>query len=70
MPPETSLDTASLTPELTAILEALSAEPTGLDALAQKTGQATGPLLSSLMQLELEGYVTQLPGMQYQRLVQ
>ncbi|MEO1590131.1 MAG: DNA-processing protein DprA [Cyanobacteria bacterium J06632_22] len=57
----------SLSPELADVFAALSAEPMGLDALAQKTGQATSQLLSNLMQLELQGYVTQLPGMQYQR---
>ena len=62
-------DVAQLSPELVAVLQALADEPMGLDALAQQTDLATSQLLSSLMQLELQGYVAQLPGMQYQRIV-
>ena len=60
-------DPADLPPALRAAFDGLSTEPIGLDRLAQQTDLPSSELLSSLMQLELEGYVEQLPGMQYRR---
>jgi DNA processing protein len=57
----------TLEPQLNQIWQALSLEPITLDNLVQQTQLDTGTLLSSLMQLELMGLITQLPGMQYQR---
>jgi DNA processing protein len=37
-----------------------------LDLIVQTTGMATGDVSSALLQLELEGFVVQLPGMRYQ----
>lgn len=56
-----------LAPELNQLLQTLSDEAIGLDTLAQQTNQDTSRLLSNLMQLELQGLIVQLPGMQYRR---
>jgi DNA processing protein len=47
------------------IWEALSYEPTYLDALAEKVSQPTSTILNVLLRLEIKGYVTQLPGMSF-----
>jgi DNA processing protein len=49
------------------VLAVISAEPIKLDQLVQQLPLSTGEILSTLMQLELAGSITQLPGMQYQR---
>ncbi len=56
-----------LEPQFHKILEAIAFEPTGLDLIVQQTGFSAGEVLSSLLQLELMGLVSQLPGMRYQR---
>ncbi len=56
-----------LEPELLQVLEALTSEPTGFDAIVQQTGLAAASVSSALLQLELSGLVSQLPGMRYQR---
>jgi DNA processing protein len=63
--PSTSLP--PLSPEMARVLEAISTEPTTLDKIVQQLGTPTGEILSNLVQLELLGVVTQLPGMRYQR---
>ncbi|WP_313898013.1 DNA-processing protein DprA [Nodosilinea sp. LEGE 07298] len=57
----------SLSPAMAQVLAAITAEPTTLDQLVQKVAQPTGEVLATLVQLELLGLVTQLPGMRYQR---
>ncbi|MEB3355164.1 MAG: DNA-processing protein DprA [Synechococcales bacterium] len=57
----------SLDPELAAILLAIPANPVALDAIVAQTQLPTGAVLSGLVQLELLGRVSQLPGMMYQR---
>jgi DNA processing protein len=47
------------------IWEALSFEPIYLDTLAEKVSQPTSTILSVLLQLEIKGYVKQLPGMAF-----
>ena len=57
----------NLSPSLSTVLEAVSVEPTVLDNVVQLAQMETGQVLGALVQLELLGLVTQLPGMQYQR---
>lgn len=56
-----------LSPELAKVYEALASETLPLDLIIEKTGMDAGTVSSTLLQLELEGLVTQLPGMRYQR---
>ncbi|MGB3310006.1 MAG: DNA-processing protein DprA [Nodosilinea sp.] len=56
-----------LSPAMAQVLAAITDEPATLDHLVQKVDQPTGEVLASLVQLELLGLVTQLPGMRYQR---
>jgi DNA processing protein len=56
-----------LSPELTRVLGAIADEATPFDAIVQKCELSTGEVSSALLQLELLGLVTQLPGMRYQR---
>lgn len=56
-----------LEPELAKVLQALASEPTPFDAIVQQAGLAAGSVSSALLQLELMGLVSQLPGMQYRR---
>nr|WP_121971152.1 DNA-processing protein DprA [Leptolyngbya sp. BC1307] len=61
----------ALLPELSSllcqVLEAVPIEPVVLDQIVPLARVTTSELLSALLQLELLGLVTQLPGMQYQR---
>lgn len=56
-----------LSPLLCQVLEAVPIEPVVLDQIVPLARVTTSELLSALLQLELLGLVTQLPGMQYQR---
>ncbi|HEY9902336.1 MAG TPA: DNA-processing protein DprA [Candidatus Sericytochromatia bacterium] len=56
-----------LEPELAKVLQALAPEPTAFDLIVQQAGLAVGSVSSALLQLELLGLVSQLPGMRYQR---
>ncbi|MGD1698319.1 DNA-processing protein DprA [Dapis sp. BLCC M229] len=56
-----------LEPMLAEIFQHISSEPILLDLIIQKTGLSSGEVSSSLLQLELLGLVTQLPGMHYQK---
>jgi DNA processing protein len=49
------------------VLTAITDEPITLDRLVQDLSQPIGEVLATLVQLELMGLVTQLPGMRYQR---
>ncbi len=60
--------TAALTPEQTALLDALGFDPVDLDALALRTGREAGALTAALLELELAQHVERLPGNRYQRL--
>jgi DNA processing protein len=53
-----------------ALLQALGADPVGLDALQARTGLQTAILQARLLELELEGRVGRLPGGLFQRLGQ
>ncbi|MDY7007846.1 MAG: DNA-processing protein DprA [Cyanobacteriota bacterium] len=54
-----------LEPILAQVFQHISTEATHLDLVVQKTGLSPGDVSSSLLQLELLGLVTQLPGMRY-----
>ncbi|WP_017298071.1 DNA-processing protein DprA [Nodosilinea nodulosa] len=56
-----------LSPAMAQVLASITDEPTSLDNLVQAIAQPTGEVLATLVQLELMGLVTQLPGMRYQR---
>ncbi len=56
-----------LSPELQKVMDVISTESLPLDLIVQQTGMATGEVSSALLQLELMGLVSQLPGMRYQR---
>nr|WP_199329414.1 DNA-processing protein DprA [Coleofasciculus sp. FACHB-1120] len=56
-----------LEPELKQIWQAISSEPTAFDLIVQQTGKPANSVSSALLQLELMGLVSQLPGMRYQK---
>ncbi len=47
--------------------QVLGSEPMGIDALAQATQMEITTLSSTLLMMELEGWLVQLPGMRYRR---
>ncbi|MEL6855604.1 MAG: DNA-processing protein DprA [Cyanobacteria bacterium J06607_13] len=61
----TATETVDLSPLLAQVLAAVSVEPALLDQIVLQTQRETGPVLGALVELELLGLVTQLPGMQY-----
>jgi len=65
--PEQPTPVPQLEPELVKVLQALASEPTSFDLIVQQVGLAAGSVSSALLQLELMGLVSQLPGMQYRR---
>ena len=54
-----------LKPELAKILQVISSEGISVDAIGSKTGLDANSIFSGLVELELLGLVTQLPGMRY-----
>lgn len=56
-----------LEPELAQVWQAVASEPTPFDEIVQQAGLAAGSVSSALLQLELLGLVSQLPGMRYRR---
>jgi DNA processing protein len=59
--------TPELAPELAKVFQVLGIEPTPLDVIVQETGMTVAEVSGVLLQLELEGLVSQLPGMLYRR---
>ena len=53
-----------------ALLSALGYDPVGLDALSARTGRSAADLNGALLELELEGRVSRLPGQLFQRCAQ
>ena len=53
--------------EVKQVYEAIASEPTAIDAIVQQAGLAVGTVSAALLQLELLGLVSQLPGMRYER---
>ncbi len=56
-----------LEPELAKVLSAIASGPSSFDTIVQAAGLEAGTVSSILLQLELLGLVSQLPGMRYQR---
>ncbi|MEQ9483069.1 DNA-processing protein DprA [Coleofasciculus sp. F4-SAH-05] len=65
--PEPVKATPKLAPELAKVFQVLGIEPTPLDVIVQETGMTVAEISGVLLQLELEGLVSQLPGMLYRR---
>lgn len=65
--PDELAQNEGLTPEQTALLQALGFEPSSLDALQARTGRDTPHLQAELMGLELQGRVMRVPGGLFQR---
>lgn len=59
---------ASLKPELIKVLEKISIEPTPFDFIVQAIELDTNIVSAALLELELMGLISLLPGMRYQRL--
>jgi len=49
------------------LLDALGYDPVGLDALSARTGMSAAELSGALLELELDGHVSRLPGQLFQR---
>jgi DNA processing protein len=58
----------TLNPLLAQILAAIGQEPIAFDAIVNQSKLPSPEVSSGLLELELENLVTQLPGMQYQRM--
>jgi len=56
-----------LEPDLKQVFQVMSSEPLAFDLIVQQSGLTAGTVSSALLQLELMGLVTQLPGMRYQK---
>ncbi len=56
-----------LEPELAKVLSAIESGPSSFDTIVEAAGLEAGTVSSILLQLELLGLVSQLPGMRYQR---
>jgi len=54
-----------LSPELQKVIDILSVDISPFDLIVQKTGMEASLVSSSLLQLELMGLISQLPGMRY-----
>lgn len=61
------LSVPNLEPELKQVLDAIAMDAMPFDLIVQQTGLSAGSVSSALLQLELLGLVSQLPGMHYQR---
>ncbi|MDJ0703979.1 MAG: DNA-processing protein DprA [Leptolyngbyaceae cyanobacterium MO_188.B28] len=64
---EESKPQPELEPSLNQVFQIIPQEPIFLDRIVEALNIETGVVLSALVQLELLGLVTQLPGMHYQR---
>jgi len=66
-PQQLELLEINLAPELKQVWEATSDVATPMDLIVQQTNMSVGEVSSALLQLELMGLVSQLPGMRYHR---
>jgi DNA processing protein len=57
----------TLPPHLAKILAAVDRSPVAFEAIVAQVNIPSAEVTSGLLELELENLVTQLPGMQYQR---
>ncbi|MGI8503638.1 MAG: DNA-processing protein DprA [Hassallia sp.] len=67
LPIPLQLPLLNLSAELQQVMEAISSESLPFDFIIQQTGMNAGSVSSALLQLELMGLISQLPGMRYQR---
>ncbi|HLP87227.1 MAG TPA: DNA-processing protein DprA [Nostocaceae cyanobacterium] len=65
----TPAPTPNLPPELQQVFNILTIDALSFDVIVQKTGMDAGLVSSNLLQLELLGLVSQLPGMRYQKTI-
>jgi DNA processing protein len=70
-PPETGKSTplAGANADTARLLDSLGFDPCSLDVLVERSGLTAETLLAILLQLELDGQLTSLPGGRYQRLI-
>jgi DNA processing protein len=61
------LSLPDLSPELQQVLNVIAVDVLPFDFIVQQTGMGAGSVSSALLQLELMGLVSQLPGMRYQK---
>lgn len=66
-PQQLELLQVNLAPELKQVWEAITFAAMPMDLIVQQTNMSVGEVSSALLQLELMGLVSQLPGMRYQR---
>ena len=66
--PATSVN-PKLEPPFATVFAAIASSPTSFDAIVQKSGLIGPEVAGILLQLELEGLISQLPGMRYQKSV-
>lgn len=66
-PQQEQLTLPNLPPELQKVMSAIASESLPFDFIVQQTNMSAGTVSSALLQLELMGLVSQLPGMRYQR---
>lgn len=67
LPEITSFNTPSLSPPLRVVYGAIALTPTPYDVIVNQSGLESSQVSGLLLQLELEGIVTQLPGMMYKK---
>ena len=65
--PATPAPSINLAPNLKPVFEVIPSEAIAFDLIVEKAGMSAGDVSSALLQLELFGLVSQLPGMRYQR---
>jgi DNA processing protein len=65
---ETPAPLPEIAPQLKEILSAIAAEPTAFDVIVETVSQSANEVSAGLLELELLGLISQLPGMRYQRL--
>lgn len=66
--PEPPKPLPDLDPELTQVLQVLTSEATAFDQIIVHVNLEAGNVSAALLQLELFGFVEQLPGMRYRRI--
>ncbi|QCS48334.1 DNA-protecting protein DprA [Picosynechococcus sp. PCC 11901] len=66
--PQPSTDFRQISPELLPLWQAIAPEPTAFDLIVVQSGMGADQVSATLLQWELEGFITQLPGMRYRRL--
>lgn len=66
--PSSPPDYAQIPPGLLVLWQAIAPEPTPFDLIVVQSGLGADQVSATLLQWELEGLITQLPGMRYRRL--